>query len=167
MSSSSSSSHRIRHRVNNQLCSYNLPIRILTSWTLDKPLRRFLVCLNRNHLDEFWRKQTILQLYTKVDIKCAYSAWRRRHKSFVTASRGPRDDVRSVSDGVRHLDEFWRKQTILQLYTKVDIKCAYSAWRRRHKSFVTASRGPRDDVRSVSDGVRVANSEKAQRRFVG
>nr|GEW28588.1 hypothetical protein [Tanacetum cinerariifolium] len=47
------------------------------------------------------QSDTRLQLYTKVDIKMAYSSWRRRHKSFVTASEGPRDDIKIFGDNVR------------------------------------------------------------------
>ncbi|GKA53862.1 hypothetical protein Tco_0747177 [Tanacetum coccineum] len=60
---------------------------------------------------------------------------------------------------------YWKKLTRLQLYTKVDIERAYSTWRRRHKSFVTASGGPRDGARIIGDGVRVADSEETLRIF--
>ncbi|GKB57916.1 hypothetical protein Tco_0914102, partial [Tanacetum coccineum] len=39
------------------------------------------------------------------------------------------------------------------------------AWTRRHKSFVTASGGPREGVRIFGDHVRVGDSEEAFRRF--
>ncbi|GJU73933.1 hypothetical protein Tco_1265338 [Tanacetum coccineum] len=51
MSTSSSSLNRRNHRVNNQLCTCKLPVRVLTTWTLDNPSRRFLVCSNRNILN--------------------------------------------------------------------------------------------------------------------
>ncbi|GKE97966.1 hypothetical protein Tco_0021317, partial [Tanacetum coccineum] len=63
------------------------------------------------------------------------------------------------------LTYFGKKLTRLQLYTKVDIERAYSTWRRRHKSFVTASGGPRDGARIIGDGVRVADSEETLRIF--
>ncbi|GKC13954.1 hypothetical protein Tco_1010736, partial [Tanacetum coccineum] len=67
---------------------------------------------------------------------------------------------------------FRKKRTRLQHYMKVDIKRAYNTWRRRHKSFVTASGGLRDDVKIIGDGVQiigdgvtVADSEETLRNL--
>ncbi|GJY88503.1 hypothetical protein Tco_0503131 [Tanacetum coccineum] len=50
MSRSSSSSNGFPRRVNSRLCTCKLPVRVLTSRTLDNLAGRFLVCLNRNDL---------------------------------------------------------------------------------------------------------------------
>ncbi|GKF96157.1 hypothetical protein Tco_0288892, partial [Tanacetum coccineum] len=40
----------------------------------------------------------------------------------------------ALGGNTRDLDPIWEKQTIFQLYMKIDIKMAYSAWKRRRDS---------------------------------
>ncbi|GKA31345.1 hypothetical protein Tco_0717650 [Tanacetum coccineum] len=76
MSSSSSSSQGFCHRVNNKLCTCKLPVRVLISWTLDNPSRRFLRPGRKNsktwiwfdpELEQDWYRYQLFDMYNLLN----------------------------------------------------------------------------------------------------